>query len=136
MRQWTHVAVAGAVAVVVTVTAGCRTIFVGRPGRGPHGRAVVRPGPPPHGPVIVTPGPPPPGVVIVRQPPPPLRAEIKPRRPSAHHVWLPGSWAWQGGRHVWVGGRWATPPRQGAAWAPGKWVQTPHGWQHVQGHWR
>ncbi|MBL7223028.1 MAG: YXWGXW repeat-containing protein [Candidatus Brocadiae bacterium] len=148
MRQWTRVAVAGAMGIALMATAGCRAIFVDRPWRrhrrgpivvGPHrppGPVVVTPGPPRPGPVVVTPGPLPPGVVIVRQPPPPLRVEIKPRRPGPYHVWVPGNWVWQGSRHVWLGGRWTTPPRRGAVYVPGKWTKHPRGWHHVNGHWR
>ena len=44
-------------------------------------------------------------VVEVRIAPPAPRVEVVPARPSPHHFWVHGYWAWNGRAHVWVPGR-------------------------------
>jgi hypothetical protein len=34
-----------------------------------------------------------------------------------------------------VAGKYLEPPREHAAWAPGRWVQRPDGWVWQEGHW-
>jgi hypothetical protein len=67
--------------------------------------------------------------------PPPLRAEVRPRAPSAAHVWIPGHWAWRGGAHVWMAGRYALPPAAGYRWVPARWVSERGQWVFFEGHW-
>lgn len=68
--------------------------------------------------------------------PPPPRYEVRPYRPYAGAIWVPGHWQWTGRGHVWVGGYWARPPRRYHNWVPGHWRSTPRGWVWVDGHWR
>jgi hypothetical protein len=41
-------------------------------------------------------------------PPPPPKVEVRPPRPHARAVWVPGHWKWKGRRagHVWIPGHW------------------------------
>jgi hypothetical protein len=69
-------------------------------------------------------------------PPPQQEVVVVERRPSPHHVWVSGHWAWRA-RWVWVPGHWARAQRPGAAWVPGHWDRQYNGrWRWVPGHWR
>jgi hypothetical protein len=61
---------------------------------------------------------------------------VRPVAPSPRHVWVEEDWAYRGGRYVAVGGHWVAPPRPGAVWIPGRWVQERRGWRWIPGHWR
>ena len=41
-------------------------------------------------------------------PPPPTRVEVRPARPGAKAVWVPGHWKWKGKKkgYVWIQGHW------------------------------
>ncbi|MBD3334405.1 MAG: hypothetical protein GF355_02720 [Candidatus Eisenbacteria bacterium] len=41
-------------------------------------------------------------------PPPPAKVEVRPARPHARAVWVPGHWKWRGRArgYVWVPGHW------------------------------
>lgn len=67
--------------------------------------------------------------------PPPPRVEVEGPRPSPHHVWVKGFWAWQNGRHAWVPGHWAEPPQEGMAWDEPRWENRGGRWIFVQGRW-
>jgi hypothetical protein len=74
--------------------------------------------------------------VRVSAPPPPVRVETQPVRPSANHSWIPGYWAWRGGRHVWIGGHWGLAPGASMVWEPARWTNRDGQWVFVEGHWR
>lgn len=75
--------------------------------------------------------------LVVTVAPPAPYVEVIPPRINMGHVWLPGFWAWQGGRHQWVAGRWEAPPAGRHNWVQHRWVQDSHrGWLFQQGHWR
>jgi hypothetical protein len=76
----------------------------------------------------------PPDEVATVAPPPP-RTEARPPQPSPHHVWLPGYWAWRGGRHAWIGGHWEEPPQTGMSWMPPRWENRAGKWDFHEGHW-
>jgi hypothetical protein len=81
-------------------------------------------------PVMVSPD------VVVSVAPPAPYVEVIPPRAYANQIWLPGFWAWQGGRHQWVGGRWEAPPRGHTNWTSHRWVQVPgRGWHFESGRW-
>jgi hypothetical protein len=48
------------------------------------------------------------GCATAPPPPPPPKVEVKPPRPHARAVWVPGHWQWKGRRrgYVWVPGHW------------------------------
>lgn len=70
--------------------------------------------------------------------PPPPRHEviIERNRPSRDHVWVPGYWAWRGGRHEWVEGRWERPPHGRKVWVEPKWEHRGKGYVFVEGYWK
>ena len=72
--------------------------------------------------------------VVVRTAPPRARAERRPARPSADHVWIAGHWVHRNGRYVWRSGRWV-PARAGYRYRPARWVQRADGWVFVEGRW-
>jgi hypothetical protein len=79
-----------------------------------------------------------PGEYEAAQAPPPPQQEVVvvERRPSPHHVWIAGHWAWRG-RWVWVAGHWQRAHHQGAVWVPGHWDRMPNGrWRWMGGHWQ
>ncbi len=61
---------------------------------------------------------------------------IKPVCPSAHHVWIGGSWRWNKRQknYVWANGYWARPRKHGAIWREGHWRAARGGWLYVPGH--
>jgi hypothetical protein len=61
----------------------------------------------------------------VRRPPP----------PSPRHVWIEEDWTMRGGKYVSTGGHWATPPRPGYVWFPGRWEHSRRGDRWVAGRW-
>lgn len=74
-------------------------------------------------------------VIVVSGPPPPRR-EIAYSRPSPHHVWVPGYWAWNRGRHVWIAGHYETPPRGRDSWVEPRWDRRGGSYVFIEGHWR
>ncbi len=72
----------------------------------------------------------------VRMQPPPPVAEHPDRMPGRGYAWVPGYQRWDGRSFHWEHGRWALPPRPGAQWMPGRWVQGRDGWRWLPGHWR
>lgn len=74
-------------------------------------------------------------VVYVQKAPPKAKAEVRPKKPNAKAVWVPGHWQWRGNKYVWVSGHWETNAR-GRTWVPGRWEKRPRGWVWVSGHWR
>ena len=102
--------------------------------------------PPPTQTVVVTqPTTPPPQTVVVTQPvqaqvivapPPPPPTEVVYARPSRFHVWVPGFWAWRGGRYVWIAGHWERPPHGRRGWAEPRWERRGGNYVFIEGHWR
>ena len=73
--------------------------------------------------------------VEIRIAPPEARVEAPPRRPSPHHVWTNGYWAWNGHRYVWVHGHYVRE-RRGYAYRQAHWEHSPRGhWRFHQGGW-
>jgi hypothetical protein len=72
--------------------------------------------------------------VIVKERPPAEPLEVVTIPPSRSHVWIPGHWEWQT-HWVWVRGKWELPPRTGATWVRGEWVESSGGWEWKEGHW-
>jgi hypothetical protein len=62
---------------------------------------------------------------------------IRPACPSAHHVWVGGSWTWnrKARNYVWTDGYWARPRRHGVTWVDGHWRASRGGWKYIHGHW-
>jgi hypothetical protein len=77
-----------------------------------------------------------PDVTIVKKAPPAPKREVRGRRPSLKHTWVPGHWEWKGNKWKWQRGRWVVAPRRGAKWVPASWVKTPKGWKFTPGHWK
>jgi hypothetical protein len=67
--------------------------------------------------------------------PPPPRIEERPHRPGASHIWVQGSWDWQGERWAWVPGRWERPHERHARWIAPVYVREDDGWRYTPGHW-
>lgn len=84
--------------------------------------------------VVVTQPAPAPQVVVVAPPAPPQ--EVVYRRPSPYHVWVPGFWAWRGGRYVWIGGHWERPPYGRRSWEAPRWERRGNNYVFIEGHWR
>ncbi len=73
-------------------------------------------------------------VVVVAAPPQPRR-EVVYARPSQHHVWVPGYWAWNHGRHVWIAGHYETPPRGYRSWEEPRWERRGGSHIFIEGRW-
>jgi hypothetical protein len=73
-------------------------------------------------------------VMVVSAPPPP-RAEVVFAPPSRFHVWIPGYWAWRGGRHVWVAGHYEMPPHGQHLWHEPRWERRGGSYIFVEGRW-
>jgi hypothetical protein len=74
--------------------------------------------------------------VYVNIAPPAPEAEVMPAPPPGPPMeWRSGFWRWNGTQYVWMPGRYVYPPRMGAHWSPGHWVQGPRGWFWMRGHW-
>ena len=85
----------------------------------------------PHGVAVASAEP----VVDVRIAPPATRVEVVPARPSPHHFWVHGYWAWSGHSHVWVPGRYEVE-RRGYGYREPRWEGNPNGhWRYHQGGW-
>lgn len=95
--------------------------------------AVVAAPPPPAPQVVVAPPAPAPQVVVMAPPPP--RHEVVYARPSPYHVWVPGYWAWRGGRHVWIAGHYDLPPRGYRTWVEPRWERRGGSYIMIEGHW-
>jgi hypothetical protein len=76
-----------------------------------------------------------PGIRVTVASPAP-KYEAPPPAPSHRHIWVPGYWAWQGGKHIWLEGHWAMPPHPGYVWEPARWAQENGAWMFYDGHWR
>ena len=52
-------------------------------------------------------------------------------------IWIAGHYNWDPaqGNYTWVAGQFAQPPRPGAQWVEGRWLETPTSWVWVDGHW-
>jgi hypothetical protein len=74
-------------------------------------------------------------MLIVQGAPPPDRIEVVGAPPTPDQVWLRGYWSIQAGAWLWVGGHWEVRHHHGAEWEPGRWVQTPRGYEWHDGHW-
>jgi hypothetical protein len=88
------------------------------------------PGPAP-GPVVAT------GEVEVTGPPPTeVVVESQTISPGVGFVWVPGFYAWGGGRWVWTHGYWGHPARPGVVWVGPHYVF--RGGRHIwiRGGWR
>lgn len=59
---------------------------------------------------------------------------VQPRRPSAVHIWIDGSWLWNRGQYVYQAGYWAMP-RQREVWVQGHWERGHGGWCWADGYW-
>ncbi len=67
--------------------------------------------------------------------PPKLRSERRPQRPDRHHLWIRGSWDWQGDDWTWISGRWERPNDHGVRWIRARYVREGRGWRYEPGHW-
>lgn len=65
--------------------------------------------------------------------PPPPRVEYRPS-PRRGHIWIPGYWAWDGGRHVWVEGHWERA-RRGYHYVEPRWALVGNQWVFYPGYW-
>jgi hypothetical protein len=74
-------------------------------------------------------------VVVVQKAPPARRTDVRPARPTARAVWIPGHWNWNGRNYVWKAGHWDRNPA-GTAWVSGKWSKRGNGWVWVGGYWK
>lgn len=74
-------------------------------------------------------------VIVVAAPPQP-RHEVVYARPSAYHIWIPGYWAWSGGRHVWIAGHYEVPPRGYRTWEQPRWERRGGNYIMIDGRWR
>ncbi|MEE9207010.1 MAG: hypothetical protein V3U67_01350 [Gemmatimonadota bacterium] len=82
-------------------------------------------------------------VVYVQTAPPAPRHDVRPHRPVAKAVWIPGHYHWNGRNYVWMGGHWNVKPK-GNKWVAGHWKKQgkkngkkhDHGWYWVPGHWK
>ena len=68
-------------------------------------------------------------------PEPPATVEAGPigTAPSANHLWIPGSWAWNQNRYVWQPGYWSAA-QENWAWTPSHYQWTPRGYVSVAGY--
>jgi hypothetical protein len=73
-------------------------------------------------------------VVDVRIAPPPDRVEVVPMRPSPHHFWVHGYWAWGGRAHTWVPGHYEQE-RRGYAYRESRWEGGNGHWRYHRGGW-
>ena len=75
--------------------------------------------------------------VYVRLRPPVAVREVRPARPAAGYVWIPGYHRRDGDAYVWTNGRWEQPPRRRAHWVSGQWRHNrQHGYYWTDGRWR
>lgn len=75
------------------------------------------------------------GVIVVKKQPPAVKIELKPAKPFANAIWVPGHWNWNGNNFVWVKGHWKKP-RHGFVWVPGHWKKQRGGYVWVSGRWK
>jgi hypothetical protein len=73
-------------------------------------------------------------VVEVRIAPPATRVEVVPARPSPHHFWVHGYWAWNGHAHVWAPGRYEVE-RRGYEYREPRWEGGHGHWHFRDGGW-
>ena len=75
-------------------------------------------------------------VVVTVKPVRPKVVVVKPRRPSARHVWIEGHWVWnrRARAYVWKKGYW-TRVKRGRVYVAGTWVKTKGGWLYKPGKW-
>ena len=73
--------------------------------------------------------------VIVREAPPPIIREVRPSPPSRGHIWIDGSWHWDGRKYVWNAGRWTRPPHARAVWVPPRYEKAERGYRYAPGRW-
>ena len=76
-------------------------------------------------------------VIIAPNPRPAPRAETPPPAPGPRVVWTPGHWSWNPDTHAyaWLTGKYLAPPREHAAWVPGRWQHRGDGWMWEEGRW-
>ena len=77
-----------------------------------------------------------PAPVIIRVAPPSIVVEHPGPSPGPNYIWVGGYHRWNGSRYIWVPGHYVVPPRRGAVWVSGHWVQRGGGWVYVEGYWR
>lgn len=76
--------------------------------------------------------------MVVEEPPPVPMAprEVVEVRPAADAVWVPGYWAYAGGRrYTWVAGYWTVPPPHYRRYVPPHWRQRAGTYVYIQGYW-
>ena len=73
--------------------------------------------------------------IRIQMAPPAPRVEVIPRAPSPRHVWVPGYWAWRGGRHVWIAGHYELPPRGMHTWIEPRWEHRGGSYVFIEGRW-
>jgi len=76
-----------------------------------------------------------PTYVVVLQAPPPVIVERRPPAPTQAHVWIEGSWNWDGNSFAWQGGRYQVPPEPEAVWVSARYVNSPDGYHYTPGRW-
>jgi len=67
--------------------------------------------------------------------PPRFRHERIPPRPGANHVWIAGSWDWQGNQWIWLPGRWDRPVDRHARWVRPHYAREYGSYRYEPGHW-
>ncbi len=77
-------------------------------------------------------------IVVKVKPNRPQAVVVQPVAPKNGHLWIDGHWLWskKENKYVWVKGHWEKPPRPGAVWTPGYWMDAPGGYKWVPGHWK
>ncbi len=70
---------------------------------------------------------------VVEQPVEPVYT--RPAPPYAGAYWVPGEWAWSGGRYTYINGYYARP-RRGHVYVQGYWQPVRRGYAWHRGHWR
>jgi hypothetical protein len=95
---------------------------------------------PPPEPTLAEKTPPPPSKTVATQttttqpPPEYLVEEDQPPPPSAHFVWVPGFWYWDGVQYFWMPGRWVES-RPGYVFVRPHWVRSGFYWVFAPGGW-
>jgi hypothetical protein len=60
---------------------------------------------------------------------------VRPVAPYAGAYWVPGEWAWRGGRYAYINGYYAHP-RPGRVYMRGYWHPVRRGYAWHRGYWR
>lgn len=72
--------------------------------------------------------------LMMDTPPPPAPADVKPPRPDASYVWVPGHWSPVQGEWKWQAGEWAVPATPASVWIDPKYDPKTKQWS--AGYWQ